>query len=155
MNIQPGPHVDYVGDCTNLDQFADNSISEIYASHIFEHLSHVNELPATIKETHRILKPGGILRVGVPDFELLCRMFTHPSLNIEQRHYIMMVVFGGQVKPYDFHKAGITMEFLSVYLKQAGFSSWKRVEELGIFNNDCSTIRFGNQLISLNVEAIK
>ena len=155
LNIQPGPDVDFVGDCTDLSQFPDNSVSEIYASHVLEHLSYVHVLLSTLKETHRILKAGGILRISVPDFEILCKMFLHPSLNIEQRFFIMNVVFGGQQDPHDFHKVGLTQEFLSSYLQRAGFSSWRRVSEFRIFTNDCSTIKLGNQLISLNVEAIK
>jgi predicted SAM-dependent methyltransferase len=155
LNIQPGDGVDYVGSCTDLGQFNDASVSEVYASHIFEHLSYVNVLLDTLKQIHRILIPGGILRCSVPDFEILCRMFLHPSLSGEQRFYIMNMIFGGQQDHYDFHKVGLTWEFMSSYLNQAGFTSIKRVREFGIFENDCSSIKFGGQLISLNIEAIK
>jgi predicted SAM-dependent methyltransferase len=155
LNIQPGPGVDFVGDCIDLSRFPDNSVREIYASHVYEHLGYVDELPASLKEAHRIMEPGGILRISVPDFEILCKMFIQPSLDTEQRFFIMNMVFGGQLDPYDYHKTGITWEFLSVYLKRAGFSTWRRVGVFGIFENDCSSIRLGNQLISLNVEATK
>lgn len=155
LNVQPGPDVDYVGDCTNLGQFNDNSVREVYASHVFEHLSYVNELLTALKGVCRILEPNGLFRISVPDFEMLCRLFLHPSMNPEQRFFIMNMVFGGQQDPYDFHKVGITWEFLSSYLKQAGFSSISRVSEFGIFENDCSSIKVGGQLISLNIEAIK
>ena len=133
LNIQPGDDVDYIGSCTDLGQFKDASVSEIYASHIFEHLSYVNELLDTLKEVHRILKTGGILRSSVPDFEILCKMFINPSLNGEQRFYIMNMIFGGQQDPFDFHKVGLTWEFMQRYLQQAGFTSMKRVGEFGIF----------------------
>lgn len=155
LNIQPGPGVDFIGTCTDLTQFSDDSVYEIYASHIFEHLSYVNELLATLKEIHRILIPGGTFKISVPDFETLCKMFIHPSLNGEQRFFIMNMVFGGQQDPHDFHKVGLSMEFLASYLKQAGFSSWKRVKSFDLFHNDCSSIQVGGQLISLNVEARK
>ena len=99
---------------------------------------------------HRILVPGGIIRISVPDFELLCRMFISPSLNMEQRYYLMQVVFGGQIDAYDYHKIGLSFEFLSHFLTTAGFINTQRVEEFGIFN-DCSAIRVGGRLISLNV----
>ncbi len=155
LNVQPGPGVDFIGDCRDLGQFPDASCLEVYASHVLEHLSYVNELPGVLKEIHRILVPGGIVRISVPDFELLCKMFVHPSLTGEQRFFIMNMIFGGQQDPWDFHKAGITWEFLSSYLQQAGFSNWRRVAEFGLFKNDCSSIRYGGQLISLNVEAVK
>jgi len=155
LNVQIGPDVDYIGDCTDLGQFKDNSVREVYASHVFEHLSYVNELLAAIKEVHRILEPNGLFRISVPDFEMLCRLFLHPPMNTEQRFFIMNMVFGGQQDPHDFHKVGLTWEFLSSYLGQSGFSSIKRVSEFGIFENDCSSIKVGGQLISLNIEATK
>jgi len=155
LNIQAGPDVDFIGDCKNLEQFTDNSCQEIYASHVLEHLSYVGELVHTLKEFHRLLVPGGTCRISVPDFELLCRMFVHPSLNGEQRFFVMNMIFGGQQDPWDFHKVGLSWEFLSSYLKQAGFNTYRRVRNFGLFENDCSTIEYGGQLISLNVEATK
>ena len=155
LNIQPGEGVDYIGSCTDLGQFKNASVNEVYASHIFEHLSYVNELLDTLKEVQRILKTGGILRCSVPDFEILCKMFLHPSLSGEQRFFIMNMIFGGQQDPHDFHKVGLSWELMSSYLQQAGFSSIRRVSEFGIFENDCSSIKIGGQLISLNIEAIK
>ena len=121
LNIQPGKDVDFIGSCTDLRQFKDASVSEIYASHVFEHLSYVNELPDTLKDVHRILTPGGILRSSVPDFELLCKMYLHPALSGEQRFFVMNMIFGGQQDPHDYHKVGLTWELMSSYLKQAGF----------------------------------
>ena len=45
LDVQPGPHVDYVGDCRDLSAFGDNSLLEIYASHVIEHLGYAKELP--------------------------------------------------------------------------------------------------------------
>ena len=73
LNIQPGPDIDFTGDCKDLGQFSDGSVAEVYASHILEHLSYVNELVAVLREMHRVLKTGGILRISVPDFEVLCK----------------------------------------------------------------------------------
>ena len=155
MNVQPGENVDYIGSCTDLGQFNNSTVDDVYASHIFEHLSYVDELVDTLKGVHRILKTGGTLKVSVPDFDVLCIMFLYPSLSGEQRFYIMNMIFGGQQDPYDFHKVGLTWEFMSSYLDQAGFSSFRRVDEFGLFENDCSSIKLGGQLISLNIIATK
>lgn len=155
LNVQPGPAVDVVGDCTDLGQFSDESVAEIYGSHVLEHLSYIGELDTALQEFYRVLVPGGIVRISVPDFELLCRMFLHPALVTEKRFYIMRMIFGGQTDHTDFHKVGLTWEFLAMYLNTAGFSGIKRVSEFNIFQNDCSSIRYLGQLISLNVEARK
>ena len=154
LNIQPGPNVDYIGSCTSLGQFADNSIDEIYASHVLEHLGFRDELPAALREMRRVLKTGGTLKISVPDFERLCSMFVHPQVPKEARFSLMMHVFGAQEDAYDFHKVGLTWEFLLGFLGQAGFTTVKRVEEFGLFKDYSSFRRFG-ALISLNVEAKK
>mgnify|MGYP006120551271 CR=1 FL=1 len=38
LNIQKNEGVDFVGDISDLSQFNDESIDEIYASHVFEHI---------------------------------------------------------------------------------------------------------------------
>lgn len=154
LNVQPGPHVDYIGSCTDLEQFPNNSVREIYASHVLEHLSYKGELQKTISEAHRILTPNGTFKISVPDFEVLCRIFLHPSLNIEQRFHIMRMVFGGQEDEFDFHKIGLTWEFLCNFLRQSTFANIRKVKEFGIFK-DCSSLRINDTLISLNIEATK
>ena len=89
LNIEPGPHVDHVGDCRDLSRFADGSVSEIYASHVFEHLGYFEELPQALAACRRILEEGGHLRVSVPDLEVLCRLFLRTELEAEQRFHIM------------------------------------------------------------------
>lgn len=154
LNIQPGPGVDYVGSCTDLGQFADGSVSEIYASHVLEHLSYMNELPLALRGFHRVLAPGGRLRVSVPDFERLCRIYLLPKLDFKARFHVMRMIFGGQTDPYDFHKVGLTGEVLGTYLRDAGFVDLQRVSEFGEFD-DASSLKLGPTLISLNVVARK
>ncbi len=154
LDIRPGAHVDFVGDCRDLSRFADGSVAEIYASHVLEHLGYLEELPQALAGFHRVLAPGGRLMVSVPDFAVLCRLFIHPSLNAEQRFTIMRIVFGGQMDEYDFHKAGLTFEFLEDYLLTAGFRDIRRVERFGLFEDD-STLEIGGVPISVNVSAVK
>ncbi len=107
-----------------------------------------------LSENHRILKPGGQLMISVPDFELLCQAFTQAQFTREQRFQIMAYVFGGQEDPHDFHKIGLTEEFLGQYLNSAGFSHLERVDEFGLFD-DTSSVKLGNYYLSLNMIATK
>lgn len=43
--------------------FSDNEFDEIYADNVLEHL---NDIPAVMKELHRIATPNGIVRIIVP-----------------------------------------------------------------------------------------
>ncbi|MGA2891906.1 MAG: methyltransferase domain-containing protein [Xanthobacteraceae bacterium] len=154
VDALPGPIVDYVGNCNDLSFLTDNSCSEVYASHVFEHLGYNGELQTTLKGIHRVLKPGGRLRASVPDLETLCRLFLHPSLNGVNRFHVMRIMYGGRTTDYDVHYVGLNFEFLATFLQDAGFRDIKRVESFGLFN-DTSALRFGGVLISLNVEARK
>ena len=152
LNIQPGPDVDYVGSCTDLGQFADGSIEEIYASHVLEHLGYQHELPRTLGEMHRVLRPGGTLRISVPDLDILCRMFVHPALAAQDRFHLMRIIYGGQTDDYDFHKVGFTLDFMGHFLHQQGFSDIRRVAAHDLFADTSRLVLFG-QPISLNVVA--
>ena len=53
-----------VGDCQERLDFADGSFDRILAIHVLEHLPN---LPATVREMHRLCRPGtGILSVVIP-----------------------------------------------------------------------------------------
>ena len=67
MNIQAGGEagfspnkneIDFIGDITDLSQFDDNSIEEIYASHIIEHVPQ-KQVADTFKGIYRVLKDNG------------------------------------------------------------------------------------------------
>ena len=49
LNIQKNDGVDYVGDISDLSQFENNSIDEIYASHVVEHVNQ-KDISKTLKE---------------------------------------------------------------------------------------------------------
>jgi len=152
LNIQPGPGVDHVGDCSDLSQFADGTVDEVYASHVLEHLGYREKLPRALAEFRRILRKGGTLRVSVPDFEVLCRLFLDPANSEEQRFHLMRMAFGGQEDEHDFHCVGLTEEFLVGYLLRIGFPTVERVAEFALFD-DASSLRFRETLISLNLIA--
>ncbi len=154
LNIESADFVDYVGDCSDLSQFADHSVLEIYASHVLEHLGYLDDLPNALKEFHRVLETGGRLRLSVPDLETLCRLFLHPKLDMSSRFHVMRVMFGGQTTPHDFHKAGMTEEFMTDYLQVAGFTSIERVETFDLVA-DTSALKLAGVSISLNMQAIK
>ena len=154
LNIMPGPDVDFVGNCTSLDQFEDDSVEEIYASHVLEHLGFRFDLPNALAEFHRVLAPGGVARISVPDMDVLCKMMVHPQLTAEQRILVVDHIFGAQNDEHDYHRIGLNFQILTFYLARAGFSRATRVTEFNMFNDFSTVKRFGC-LISLNVEAYK
>lgn len=154
LDALPSPIVDYVGNCNDLSFLPDESCSEVYASHVLEHLGYDGELQNSLKGVHRILKPGGRLRASVPDLDILCQLFLHPSNSVKGRFHVMRMMFGGRTTAYDVHYAGLNFDFLGSFLQEAGFRDIVRVKNFGLFN-DTSTLRFEGTPISLNVEARK
>lgn len=154
MDVIPGPHVDFIGHCTDLSRFADSTVTEIYASHVLEHLGYQTDLPAALREFHRVLIPGAELRISVPDISVLCALFLDPALSPNQRFQVMRMMFGGQSDEADFHYVGLNEEFLITFMHNAGFVDMVRVENFGYFQ-DTSCLVFSDRLISLNVFARK
>lgn len=54
--------------------YPDASFDVVYHSHLLEHFSK-QSAPGFLLECHRVLKPGGILRVAVPDLEGIARAY--------------------------------------------------------------------------------
>ncbi len=154
LDALPGPDVDFVGNCNDLSFLPDESCSEIYASHVFQHLGYDHELPVALTHVYRVLKPGGRFRLSVPDLEMLCRLFLHPSVDGDGRWNVMRMMFGGRTTEQDVHHSGLTLEFMLAFLGELGFRDIKRVQAFGLFE-DSSTLSFGGVPVSLNVEAWK
>ncbi|CAG0967758.1 hypothetical protein PHYC_01077 [Phycisphaerales bacterium] len=154
LNIQPGPHVDFVGTATDLSAFADGTVDEVYGSHIYEHLSYNDEVMRALAEVFRILRPGGVFMVGVPDLDVLCQLFVHPQLTREEKYNVMRTIYGGQTDPFDFHKGGYNFDILGEFLFAAGFREISRVEKFGLFD-DTTALDFAGISISLNVRCVK
>ena len=145
--------VDYIGDISDLSMFDDDGFSDIYASHVFEHVSQSHVLD-TLKGIRRILKPSGNFYVSVPDLDILCHTFINPNASTEVKFHVMRMMFGGQIDAHDFHFFGWNQLFLFDFLRQAGFSDANRVKSFGLFEDTSDYSPYGFN-ISLNVIAIK
>jgi predicted SAM-dependent methyltransferase len=153
VNIQNKPGVDFIGDISDLSNFDGDSVSEIYASHVLEHVKKIKILD-TLKGVRRVLKTGGKFYISVPDLDILCHTFIGPFATTQVKNHILGMMFGGQIDENDFHFFGYNQEILFDLLKQAQFTSASRVETFGIFNDTSNYKPFGFP-ISLNVIAIK
>lgn len=61
--------------------FADGSVHYIYSSHTFEHFT-PSEASAIAKDCFRVLAPEGVLRIVVPDLELIVREYLTDSSHL-------------------------------------------------------------------------
>lgn len=68
-NVKP----DVVADALNLP-YEPESVDEIYCGHLLEHLT-FDEGQKALKHWRRLLKPGGVIGITVPDFDVLARRY--------------------------------------------------------------------------------
>ena len=154
LNIQKRDNVDFVGDTSDLSQFKDNSISEVYASHVFEHVKYI-DVKKTLLGIYRILVSGGKFYISVPNMNVLFRQFLEKKNQTKTKIKIMRMIFGGQIDEYDFHYFGWDFELLSGLLKNVGFEEIEKVDKFSIFTHDTSNEDIDGELISLNLIAKK
>ena len=153
LNIQQKPDIDFIGDITDLGQFEDNSIEEIYASHVVEHVAQKKVEP-TLKGIHRVLKDSGKFYVSVPDMDILCKIYLDPKAPPKVKFHTMRMMFGGQVDDFDFHYFGWNFQFMNEFLLKAGFKKIERVKSFSLFKDTSDYAPYGVP-ISLNVIAHK
>lgn len=155
LNANAAPYVDHVGNANDLSRFADNTFVEIYASHVVEHLDYSGELKDTLQEWNRVLVPGGKVFISVPDLDILAELILEKNkLTVDERFFVMRMIFGGHVDQYDYHAVGLNEDFLTAFLNACGYTNIRRVQNFGLFD-DTSTLLFKGVAISLNMVAEK
>ena len=92
LDIVEGPGVDHVCDASKPLPFQDDTFDLIYASHILEHIPwYMTE--DTLRKWVRVLKPGGVLEVWVPDGLKICE-----NLVLAEYEGINLIDFDGWYK---------------------------------------------------------
>ena len=116
-------NVDYVCDTRKLTMIEDESVSEIYACHILEHVVR-NEVVTVLLEWGRVLKKGGVLRVAVPDFAAVVAEYQAGG-NLSS---FQGLLYGGQTYDYNYHHVAFDFKVLETFLNEAGFVGIERYD---------------------------
>lgn len=126
--------VDLVWDLAKPLPFADNSMDGVYTEHCMEHVTHQVALFA-LSEFRRVLKPGGRLRVIVPDAELYFGLYSQfkagqaPAVPYQPDPLPPETTPLMAVLPIFFdheHKYGYDFETMALFLEQSGFQQIER-----------------------------
>jgi len=104
----------HVGNCGRMAFLADRSVDVVFASNIFEHLTH-EELLTTLAEIRRVLSHGGRLIVLQPNFKYCYRTYfddyTHLQIFTHAGMYDLLEMAGLRI-------LDVAPRFLPVNMKQ-------------------------------------
>lgn len=152
------PHVHHIRRLDDLSPFADSTVNFIYASHCLEHFEY-GGVPTVLREWRRVLQPGGIARISVPDFDTMVDAYVQGGRKVPD---IEVYLLGGHGNKYNYHLALFNEARLSSLLIEAGFSQvrrWERDQDEFASMPDASAMIIplgqGAVPLSLNLEAIK
>lgn len=155
LNIGAGPHNDdprytpidiKTGTDARTLPYEDNSVDEIYCSHLLEHFPR-DATDKVLAEWARVLKPGGIMRISVPDASLVTKEIG--SIHETGSHEALEGIFFGAVDDdTGRHRALFTDFRLRERMNEAGIGFITPFTPF--MPNDCSHAK-----ISLNLEGVK
>lgn len=104
--------------------FAGDSVDHIYSSHMFEHLTWEQSL-VVAKECFRVLRPGGVLRIAVPDLRTMIERYQRDSSDNASQGFVASLHLRGTwrdiLHPGANHAQMFDARSLLHLLRQAGF----------------------------------
>jgi len=159
IDARPQPHVHIVTrNLFKLWMIPDASADLIYMCHVLEHVGH-NDSMSTLREMYRILRPGGVLRISVPDLDLLIAAYQGSGHQIRA---IERALMGGQDYRFNFHYAAFNAEHLRNLLLTGGFRTTREWNPLDCEHHDFADwasrpISWNGRdfPVSLNLEGVK
>lgn len=112
--------------------FPDNEFDVVYHSHVLEHFPKQNAL-TFLKECFRVLKPGGVMRVVVPDLESIVREYLKWMTNsLNNNHEAEANYEWIMLEMYDQVVRDVTGGEMAIYLKeQAALNEQYVIERIG------------------------
>ena len=168
VDLDDYPHIDFRSNVKSLPFFEDNSADLIYSSHTLEYFDR-KEADEVLSEWYRVLKPNGVLRIAVPDFEAIVKVYK--KYGDLDHQGILGPLYGfwpykspdGKVDTF-YHKTIYDFLSLKRVLSKNGFKSIRRYNWQDTIHKNYDDFsqayiphmdKNNGILISLNVEAIK
>lgn len=150
----------------------DSSLNYVYSEHVFEHLSYQQGINM-LKESYRVLKPGGLIRIATPNLQFLLDLYQEPE-NPLHRDYIEYSSKHGGIPPKPVyvisrfhtdwgHKVIYDRETLANLLEEVGFTcicicevgKSKHSALIGVEGHDKVLPDCFNRLETMILEAVK
>jgi SAM-dependent methyltransferase len=134
LDIDPAVKPDIVGDIRDMHQVKSDSVDSVYSSHNLEHLFDF-EVPIALAEFYRVIKPGGLVCIGVPNLQAIAKevangniygiLYESPAGPIAAIDCIYGCREMTKEHPNQMHKTGFTTYSLTFVMEAAGFGNIK------------------------------
>ncbi len=146
--------------------FSDCSARRVLAEHVIEHLDFTTDALNLAREVWRVLEPGGIFRVVVPDCERYLHAYVSGSLenwaslgwdlrNMPDDIYTPMHIIDHTFHQGGEHLFGYDFDTLRFLLKKAGFSMIEQCRFRESRDKDIATDLEVHRRYSLYVDAVR
>lgn len=119
VDQEPTSAVEVRADLLSLP-FRSGCADFVRVDHVIEHLAG-RLAPLALIEAARVLKAGGVIHVGVPDFAGCCRYYLEQA-SLGFKALAMRWIYGSQTHPGEFHSSGWDKETLADLLRSVGFA---------------------------------
>lgn len=102
--------------------YPNDHADEVLLNHVIEHISWRKTIDA-LEEIHRVLKPGGLLTLGYPEWEECVKSFL---ANKDGRRWSWWIqtLYGSQDAPGQVHMTPIVTSHLIEQLEDVGFTEF-------------------------------
>ena len=166
IDLADYPHIDYNNNISDLSMFKDESVDLIYCCHTLEYFDRQKAQERVLPEWHRVLKPRGVLRLAVPDFEALIRVYQdyRDLSRLLGPLYGRMAIKTPTEQELIYHKTVYDFQSLKDVLESIGFTNVHRYDWRHTIHKDYDDFsqayiphmdKEHGLLMSLNVEAEK
>jgi SAM-dependent methyltransferase len=133
LDIDPNMQPDIVGSITDMSMIASETVDGVFSSHNLEHL-YSHEVPQSLREFLRVLKPGGLALITLPDLQFVAGLVAADQL--EETAYVspagpiaaLDMIYGHRYSvahgnTFMAHRTGFTGRSLANHLRRAGFAA--------------------------------
>ncbi len=165
------PGINCIYDCRKKLPFPDNSVRGIFCEHFLEHIDYTEEVPYFLSECYRVLEPGGVIRLIVPDAGRYLKAYCKDSWEelqalrpldsegtdfyLKCKYHTKMELINNVFRHGEEHRYAYDYETLEFLLIKYGFSSVQQ-QEFGKSLKDYLCLdRQERTSESLYVEAVK
>ncbi|HEY3235153.1 MAG TPA: methyltransferase domain-containing protein [Polyangiaceae bacterium] len=118
VDVRAGPSVDIVADFHQpLSMLESAAYDGVFSQFAIEHISW-RRVRAFIRETHRILRPGGSAVF------ITANLLEQVRKLVEAKHWnddLIGTIFGGNDYAENTHRCGFSPDYITLLMKQAGY----------------------------------